>query len=450
MRDPLDPKPSVPAQSVPAQSVPAQSARFITGFAKTLFYARMSVGSALHFLPQVRRLGGFRKYVRLLMRAARLTRIFYVHKLLRLPDGRHKLDFYLPAYPSEAFFRTMETKLAEVPPRPATVVLSVTRACRYRCPHCYQGKDSAEEMPLERLLEVVRELREFGITAWAVEGGDPLLRFDRLLPVLQELSGSEVWVNSTGMGADPEKLAAMKAAQVVGIMSSVHFTDPLRHDAFTGVPGSWERTMDFLRDCRNAGFLTGFNTVLTDEQILDGEIDRVMDLARARQCDYIQLIHPKSCGRWLDQEFAAEKHERAKEIACAAQRRYNSARERHAPILAAQVYEESPEMLGCTCGGIDRFYVGSSGEVQPCEFLNISFGNLTREPFSTIYGRMRKVFAIPCENWPCCEKASEIARAFAENGVQTAPLPWELTEKLTENWEMGTPTKVYSDIGIYS
>ena len=102
-------------------------------------------------------------------------------------------------------------------------------------------------------------------------------------------------------------------------------------------------------------------------------------------------------------------------------------------------------MLGCCCGGIDRFYVGANGDVQPCEFVNISFGNLAEVPFETAYARMRKAFAVPCEEWTCARHADEIAA----NAGEMLPLPWSETEKLVANWKGGTPTKVYDKMGIY-
>ena len=102
-------------------------------------------------------------------------------------------------------------------------------------------------------------------------------------------------------------------------------------------------------------------------------------------------------------------------------------------------------MLGCCCGGIDRFYVGASGEVQPCEFVNISFGNLREVSFETAYSRMRRVFAIPCEEWTCLTKAGEIAAVAGER----LPLSWPETERLVRDWKTGTPTKVYDKVGIY-
>lgn len=147
----------------------------------------------------------------------------------------------------------------------------------------------------------------------------------------------------------------------------------------------------------------------------------------------------------MGKAFDAALHREAVEVAKRAQIRYNASGSRHTPVLTAQVYEESPEMLGCCCGGIDRFYVGASGEVQPCEFVNISFGNLREVPFEVAYARMRQAFAIPCEEWTCQVHAEEIAAVAGDR----LPLPWSETERLVRNWKPGTPTKVYESVGIY-
>ena len=408
--------------------------KFITGLAKLLFYARMSLVCAWRYHS-----------FSVLWKASKFTSIFFKHKLVRLPSGEYKLDFYMPRYPSEAFFTAIEGKVLRKPPRPVSVVLSISKACAYHCPHCYQRKDAPQELPLPLLLENVRKLRDFGVVAWAVEGGEPLLRMERLEAVLSEISGLEVWVNSTGHSATPEKIRRLAQLKVTGVMSSIHSVNPDEHDAFTGIKGAWQRALDFLHDCQEAGMLIGFNTVLTDEQIVNGGIDEIMSLAKEHNCDYIQLIHPKACGGWMGKFFDTALSQKAISIAKEAQLRYNSSSEPNSPVLTAQVFEESPEMLGCCCGGIDRFYIGASGEVQPCEFVNISFGNLNDTPLETAYARMRKCFAIPCEEWTCREHASEIAQCAEE----TLPLPWSKTEKLIQNWTPGTPTKVYDSIGIY-
>ena len=195
--------------------------------------------------------------------------------------------------------------------------------------------------------------------------------------------------------------------------------------------------------------LVGFNTVLNDREVVEGGIDRIMALAAEHECDYVQLIHPKACGAWMGKHFDSSLHANAVRVASAAQRKYNSSKVRIPPVLTAQVYEESPGMLGCCCGGIDRFYVGANGDVQPCEFVNISFGNLAEVSFETAYERMRKVFAVPCSEWTCERHADEIACAAQTSGSSSLPLSWDKTQRLVAGWNGGTPTKVYEKMGIY-
>ena len=102
-------------------------------------------------------------------------------------------------------------------------------------------------------------------------------------------------------------------------------------------------------------------------------------------------------------------------------------------------------MLGCCCGGIDRFYIGAAGDVQPCEFVNLSFGNLREVSFETAYERMRRAFPVPCCEWICRTRAAEIASAAGER----LPLEWERTRELVASWKCGTPTPVYRRMGIY-
>ncbi len=77
--------------------------------------------------------------------------------------------------------------------------------------------------------------------------------------------------------------------------------------------------------------------------------------------------------------------------------------------------------------------------------MNISFGNLNEVPFETAYARMRKAFAVPCEEWTCERRAAGIAAKAGDK----LPLPWTETEKLVAGWKVGTPTRVYDKMGIY-
>jgi MoaA/NifB/PqqE/SkfB family radical SAM enzyme len=423
--------------------------QFLTGWRKFLFYFVMGIKVAFRYLPRRKEFGGVVGYFRFLLRAAAFTQLFNVHKLVKIGKNKYKLDFYMPAYPTPAFFESLENKLLHFPPRPITAVLSITKACSYKCKHCYQSLAPMDDLSEEQLLQTAVELRKAGVCAFAIEGGEPLLKFSRLLKLCEVLKDSELWINSTGFSYTSDMLRELKDAGVLGIMTSIHSVVPAEHDEFTGVKGAYDLACRFIKECKKHGLCTGLNTTLEEDAVINGEIQNIMELAKSLNCDFVQLIQAKPSGKWLGRPADAEKLKSSIEIAKAQHVLYNSYRKKDYPVLSAQVFEEQESMLGCTAGGIDRFYVNANGEVQPCEFLNISFGNINNEPFEEIFKRMRFYFKIPGIDWPCCSKADQIAEYIAANNLKTTPVPWPMTRKIVEQWKESPPTPIYQKLGIY-
>jgi len=427
-----------------------KDSRFITGPAKAWTYVRIAAGVALRY---ARRMGELRwspkDYILFLSRALRLLLVFRHNKAVRTRSGI-KLHLYLPAYPSPAFFHALDAKLVRRPPGPTTVVFSMTKACRYRCEHCYQRTDRGADMDAELMAASAVAMRDAGVAMFDIEGGEPLLRFDRLIALMRALDErSEIWVNTTGDGLEENMLRELEDAGLYGVMISVHSTSREKHDRMTGVAGSFGSAVRALRMFKKHGFVTAVNSVLSEQEVRDGRLTDLMDFAGDQGCDFVQLIHPKPAGRWLGRreemqtDPAVLRHLRAQHL------RYNSRAFQGHPSLAAQVFEESPDVLGCTAGGVDRFYMNAHGEVQPCEFLNVSFGNVAEEPFETILARMRDAFREPCCDWLCCTQGAAIAAIARRNSLSDMPLRWPQTQELIAGWDRGGRTPVYDKLGIY-
>ncbi len=422
---------------------------YITGVGKVAVYLRIILEIPFRYAAHPRRFSSPLHYARFLARALRLLLVFRHNKVVRTPNGL-KLHLYLPAYPSPAFFYALDTKLLRSPPGPTTVVFSMTKACRYKCRHCYQRRDTGPDVEETTLLETLRAVRDGGVAFMNIEGGEPFLRFDRLLRLVNALDRrTEIWINSTGAHATSPMLEALKEAGVLGLIVSIHSPDAAQHDAFTGVPGSFETAQRLLRDWRALGGSTAINSVLSGEELTSGGLDRLMALARVLECDYVQLIHPKPAGDWLGRTEDMQTDGAGLAFVRREHLRYNSRAHPRDPALAAQVFEESEGVLGCTAGGVDRYYVNATGEVQPCEFLNVSFGNVNEEPFAVIFDRMRACFPEPCTDWLCCTQGAEIHRLYEKYELSRTPLPWPVTRELVARWQRGKPTPLYDKLGIY-
>jgi MoaA/NifB/PqqE/SkfB family radical SAM enzyme len=419
--------------------------RFVTGPAKVLLYARIALHVAGRYLVRVKPSA----YPTFLRRALTLLLNFWPNKPVRIACG-YKIYIYLPAYPTPAFFRALEAKLLRSPPGPVSAVYSMTKACAYHCPHCYQRKDGGADVSDATLIDTALAMERLGVSFLNVEGGEPFLRYSRLLRLVREASAeTEIWVNTTGDSVSPERLAELSAAGLAGVMVSLHAPEASAHEAFTGVPGSFETACRALRLCRADGLGAAINSVLSEADIRGGKLDALMALARTLDVDFVQLIHPKPAGRWLGNPEAVQTDASYLSALRATHLRYNGRASGDTPVLAAQVFEERPEGLGCTAGGVDRFYVNAAGEVQPCEFLNVSFGNVTREPFDEIFARMRAAFSAPTREWPCCTRAHRIAELLESRGLDATPLPAELAGEFMAGWQRGEQPDVYRRMRLY-
>ncbi len=426
------------------------TSHYITGFGKFLVYLRITLTVAGHYLVRPWLFGWSPvRFVRFLRRALILLLVFRHNKVVRV-RAAYKLHLYLPAFPTRAFYYAIESKLIRTPARATTVVFSMTKACSYKCKHCYQQRDGGPDLDEDLLMKTARAVQDNGVALFDIEGGEPLMRPERCLKLLQVLdSRSEVWLNTTGAHLTEEMLEQFKNAGLFGMMVSVHSPDPAIHDEFTGIPGSFDVACDALRLCRAKGVAAAVNCVLSEEEARNGGVDRLMELARDLEADYVQLIHPKPAGMWLGRSEGMQLDSDLIDAIRREHVRYNSKGMRNYPSLAAQVFEESESVLGCTCGGIDRFYVNATGEVQPCEFLNLSFGNVREEPFEVIYNRMRGFFPKPCTDWLCCTQAGKIDAMFKEHGLTHTPLPASITLELVNDIDCGKPTPIYERLGLY-
>jgi radical SAM protein with 4Fe4S-binding SPASM domain len=116
------------------------------------------------------------------------------------------------------------------------------------------------------------------------------------------------------------------------------------------------------------------------------------------------------------------------------------------PAIAPMIIDEDREHFGCTAGGTDRFYINAKGDVQPCEFLNISFGNIATQPFEQIYEKMRTEFLTPGDCWLCEKYSSRIAAIFREYNLSSLPLSPDLSEKVISQIERGNTSEFYDKV----
>ena len=421
----------------------------ITGKRKWLVNQQIKLAVFLYFTGRLF-LGEIRPahYPRFLRRLLFFLSMMKHNKYVKI-GNKIKINLYVPGYPSKAFFNAcrkvneFERKMPCV-----TVLVSVTSACRFNCEHCYQKYDKGKDIEIEHVVDTVKKMQEKGIAFFNIEGGEPFLVFDRLLAVCEAIDDrSEILINSTGDGMTPEKLRAIRENKnVIGIMFSLHTDEPAKLNQFMGRADAWEKMEKGIEMCHEAGIAVMFNSCLLKPDFTNGRFERIMELAGGFNGAILQLIKPKPAGGWL--ESGADRFMEAdlaivkEKVAAYNLHKKNS----HYPFISCMLNEEDKSLFGCTAGGTDRFYLNAKGDVQPCEFLNISFGNIKTGEFDAIYDRMRSHFHVPGDCLLCEKYSKRILELYRENDLKTLPLPCELSEKIYKDWDRGEPADFYKKV----
>ncbi len=308
-------------------------------------------------------------------------------------------------------------------------VLGVTRRCELHCRHCYERFRIGDQelVPIDRWNQVIRRLQEIGTNDIVLSGGEPMLRFDGVLELLDSGNRdlSDFHLHTSGRGVTRERAGTLKDAGLVAAAVGLDDVRPERHDALRGSPGAFHDAVQALRFFREAGVFTYVNMCATREMIRANDLERFYDLAKSLGVGFIELLEPRPCGGFLGGENGILLTQEDREKLETFYRAGNTLRKyRDHPILFYVAYIERPDRLGCLMGGLSHLHIDCLGNVNPCALLPVSFGNIMAEDFRDIYGRMRAAIPHPLHKECPSITLGKILRERSENG-RCSPVPFE-------------------------
>ncbi|MEA2101973.1 MAG: radical SAM protein, partial [Thermodesulfobacteriota bacterium] len=125
------------------------------------------------------------------------------------------------------------------------VVWNVTSRCNLKCVHCYAAVDRPQkEISTTEGINLIRELKEFGVPVILFSGGEPTMRED--LPILIEEASTQgiravISTNGTLISRDMAQRFGDMGLSYVGVsLDGLQATN----DRFRGVPGAFEKAME--------------------------------------------------------------------------------------------------------------------------------------------------------------------------------------------------------------
>ncbi len=344
-----------------------------------------------------RQMGSRAPFNRLHPRMAEFFKDYLAHeKVVRFGD-RYVVNTQFPPYPSRAFDHFAEgfTRLGDVAERRLySVTLGVTNRCSFRCWHCYNAGRSQRDVPTAQMQDLIRQLQDRGAVLMTLTGGEPLLRDDLEALVACADDRSCVIVGTTGEGLTRERAERLRDGGVFGIGISLDSHIEREHDRLRGRKGAFEIAMNALQTAHEAGLYSYVVTVGTTEMMESDGLMPLIELAGRSGAYEVHLLEPCPIGRLQGRDDVRLREDHRAKIF--EYQKIVSVRE-DLPILSSYAYLESGEAFGCGAG-LTHLTIDGSGEVSPCQFVPLSFGNIQNESLDVILARMGKYFQRPrCE-----------------------------------------------------
>jgi MoaA/NifB/PqqE/SkfB family radical SAM enzyme len=373
------------------------------------------------------------------LKTYRLMQNIGLRKVVRMGD-RFYSALTVPHYPSSAYDNMVahggfNAASAGTPlnRQISTALLAITGACNLRCKHCYERFNIGikEDVPIARWREVIRELQQRGTSVIVLSGGEPMLRLDGVLELLRsgDKNLSDFHLHTSGQGVAFEKATMLKDAGLTAVAVGLDDVDELRHDALRGYRGSFRDAVNALMIFRDVGLFTYVNMCATKELIHSGDLWKYFDLVKSLDVGFIQMLEPRPCGGYLQNGNEVLLVDNDRKTLKRFFEDGNSKRQfRDYPIIYYVAHAESPEQAGCMMGGLFHFHIDSAGNVNPCVFLPVTFGNIMQEDFTTVFRRMRDAIPRPLHmECPSLQLGGILKEKLARGSRM--PVPYPVIEK---------------------
>ena len=186
---------------------------------------------------------------------------------------------------------------------PITVVWNFTNRCNLNCLHCHQDSSptsSCPELTTPQAFKVIDNMSDAGVAILTFSGGEPLLRND-LFEAINRANNSGMLCTIASNGTRMSLSVAKKLAEA-GIRRVEIGLDGARaetHDFLRNKPGSFEATVQGIRNCFAVGFDELAVTMTLHSRNIN-ELEETMSLAEKLGVTRFYLNRLIPAGRGID------------------------------------------------------------------------------------------------------------------------------------------------------
>ena len=292
------------------------------------------------------------------------------------------------------------------------VAWEVTRNCNLSCVHCrasatlgpYSG-----ELDTETSLRLLDQIAEVDKPIIILTGGEPLLRPDIFdIARYGTDKGLKMVMAPNGTLIDQTAAQQMVESGIQRISISIDGATKESHDSFRGVQGAFEGALRGIKIASAAGIEFQINTTITKTNL--DQIPKIQELAvqLGAVAHHIFLLVPTGRGKYIvDQAISSQEYEKTLNWfydqsdktplqlkATCAPHYYRILRQRakeEGKTITFKSHGMDAVTRGCL-GGTSFCFISHQGIVQPCGFLDVNCGDITKTSFADVWEKFRLFF----------------------------------------------------------
>jgi MoaA/NifB/PqqE/SkfB family radical SAM enzyme len=261
---------------------------------------------------------------------------------------------------------------------PKHVYIALTYTCNLNCNHCFASKMRVpDEKPLnyDEYRDLVRQAERMGVYGFDFTGGEAFLR-DDIVDVIKLFNPKR---NTLSIVSNATKitrpiLVELQKAGLDTLSISLDSGIPEEHDLFRHRTGLYDQAVQALRWANEVGLKSMICVTVLNETIRTESFLSLVKLSKELNA-VLNVNYGAQVGNWSDKEDIAFSEEN---------KRYLFSIIKDNPHVSRE--EFFSYQWGCQAMK-ELIYVTAYGEVMPCPYIHISFGNIRNEPLETIYKR---------------------------------------------------------------
>lgn len=359
----------------------------------------------------------------------------YMRKFRARRVGRNIiLHSHLPPLNSAAYARFIREQLVERRDTPSHAQVGLTNACPQKCVYCYNRDRTGRPLETPEILSAVRELKRLGVCWLGWTGGEPLLNRDIVRITEEAADGCAVKLFTTGSTLTPQLARDLRAAGLFSVSVSLDHWTAAVHDANRGSEGAFATALRAIEIFGNVdGLDVGVSAVLSKDTIRTGRTEEFLAFLGSLGVHeaWLSEVKPSVQAFWND-GLVIDEEDRLSLVRL--QDRRNAR-----PGLTVNYlgHFEGREHFGCNAGR-KMIYVDAFGEVSPCVFTPMTFGNVRNRPVGEIVGDMAARF----RPGPDCF-VNRNYREFQARSRGDAPVSREASVELLRDVTFGPPSEFH-------